>query len=79
MRFQFDLTGANTLDVTDTANAAAFGYSGQHLPGLGQRAVTLGSNVIKYQSMRGPGVNYAFLDGSWATLLVPLELSPLEP
>ncbi len=55
------------LDLTDPATAKAWGYvedvnAYEAHQQLAQKAMEQGYNVIKFQSYRGPGYNYALLD-----------------
>ncbi|MCO6452041.1 MAG: RES domain-containing protein [Caldilineales bacterium] len=82
IRYSLDLSKARVLDLTNPSAAKAWGYTrdvnaySEH-QALAQRALTQGYNVIKYQSYRGTGSNYALLENfdfnSWLT---PLMISP---
>ncbi len=67
IRYQADLSKAKVLDLTNTDIAQAWGYvedAGAYSAhqDLARRAMEQGYNAIKYNSYRGPGFNYAFLD-----------------
>ena len=86
IRYKVDLTRAVVLDLTDPEVAAAVGYADDvsaiaaHQE-LARRTIDLGYNVIKYNSYRGAGANFAILDShiapfDWDSWLEPLILSP---
>jgi RHS repeat-associated protein len=86
IRFQLDLSKAKVLDLTDPAVAKAWGYVenvdayAAHQQ-LAQKAMEQGYNVIKFQSYRGPGYNYALLHNplnpfNFDEWLIPQMVSP---
>jgi len=87
IRFQLDLSKAKVLDLTDPAIAKAWGYVEDvnaytaHQQ-LAQKAMEQGYNVIKFQSYRGPGYNYALLHNplnpfNFDEWLIPQMVSPV--
>lgn len=79
IRFNLNLSQANILDLTDPAIAKAWGYSGGPISpatqAIGTDALNAGYNVIQYQSLRGPGINYGILS-DFNTLLKPQMIVP---
>ncbi len=87
IRFQLDLSRAKVLDLTDSKIAKAWGYV-HDVDGyldhqaLADRAVEQGYNAIKFNSYRGAGANYAFLDNplnpfDFEQWLIPQMVSPV--
>lgn len=83
IRLDLDSSKMRVLDFTDPHTASNFGYSGGPITGktqaLGDEALKLGYNVIKYPSMRDPGgINYAILD-DFNEIVKPVMVSPVAP
>ena len=84
---RLDLSRAKVLDLTDSKIAKAWGYV-HDVDGyldhqaLADRAVEQGYNAIKFNSYRGAGANYAFLDNplnpfDFEQWLIPQMVSPV--
>jgi RHS repeat-associated protein len=78
IRFEFDLSGAKVLDLTNVDTAASVGYRGTYGTGqsVAEWAAAAGYNAILYPSAQGPGNNYAVL-GDFDTLLAPVFVAPV--
>jgi RHS repeat-associated protein len=87
IRYQVDLSKAKVLDLTNADIAKAWGYvedAGAYSAhqDLARRAMEQGYNTIKYNSYRGPGFDYAFLDNplnpfDFDEWLIPQMVSPV--
>ena len=79
IRFNLNLGDARVLDLTDPATASEWGYSGgpitEATQAIGTDALKSGFNVIKFSSLRGPGINFAILD-DFNTVLSPQMIVP---
>ena len=83
IRFDFNASSANILDLTDPNIAKAFNYNGGPISSatqqIGVQAREQGFNVIRFGSQRDPGgINNAVLD-NFNELLVPQFVSPTKP
>ncbi len=83
IRFDFNASNANILDLTNPSIAKAWGYNGGPISSttqqIGLQAQEKGFNVIRFASQRDlEGVNYAILD-DFNMLLVPQFVSPAKP
>ena len=79
IRYKVNLKKAKVLDLSDPKIAAKYGYKGGPISSqtqmIGARALDEGYNVIKFNSLRGKGVNYAVLD-DFNELLTPKMITP---
>src|SRR5260370_42588110 len=82
LRERLDLSKAKVVDFTDPEVAREFGYSEIDSYKWTQRAAEAararGYNVIKYESVRGSGTNYAVLDNFNDLLKVEANLAPAD-
>ncbi len=66
IRFVFDSSRANILDLTNPGVAGAWGYTGGPITmstvGIGTKASEAGFDAIRFWSERGSGANWAILD-----------------
>jgi hypothetical protein len=80
IRFNMNLEAAKILDLTDPAIANSWRYSGGPITlatqNIGADALRNGFSVIKYPSLRGPGVNYGILK-DFDTILSPQMIVPV--
>ncbi|MES2217365.1 MAG: RES domain-containing protein [Pseudomonadota bacterium] len=79
IRFEFNISSARILDLTNPKVAEAWGYTGGEISPLtqeiGNSAMWAGYNVIRYLSERGEGVNIAILN-DFNKLLRPQMVVP---
>jgi len=82
IRFEFDLSRARILDLTDPATADTWGYLGGEITevtqAIGGRAMEAGFNAIRFPSVRADGINLAVLS-EWEDLLLPQMVYPASP
>lgn len=83
IRFEFNSSNANILDLTDPDTAKAWNYNGGPISSttqeIGVKASEQGFNVIRYYSERDfGGINNAILD-NFDGLLTPQFVSPAKP
>ena len=82
IRYGLDLSKTRILDLTDPSAAKAWGYvqdvkAYTEHQALARRALAQGYNMVKYQSYRGAGNNYALLENfDFNSGLTPLMISP---
>jgi RES domain-containing protein len=80
IRFAFDASSANVLDLTNPEVAGAWGYSGGPITadtiGIGTKASEAGFDAIRFWSERGVGANWAILD-NFSRLLSPQMITPI--
>jgi len=79
IRFEMDASKARTLDLTDPSVAGDWGYAGGAITpetqAIGASAKNAGYNVIKFQSLRGLGANYAVIN-DFDSVLTPKMIVP---
>jgi len=77
--YDLNLSKAQILDLTDPAIADTWGYTGGAISpatqAIGENAAKAGYNVIKFQSQRGPGINYGVI-GDFNKVLTPRMIAP---
>jgi len=77
--YDINLGEAQILDLTDPAVADAWGYTGGEITpatqAIGANALNAGYNVVKFQSLRGPGINYGVI-GNFNKVLTPRMIAP---
>ena len=80
IRFAFDASNANVLDLTNPKVAGAWGYAGGDVTdetiAMGSKARGAGFDVIRFPSERGAGANLAILS-NFDDLLSPQMITPL--